>query len=161
MQVTFYALGGNETLWFQASYHLPLFPDIRKQALFAYIDKVYARLYVDAAAAWNGAWPGFGELRKDVGAEIRMMPRPEPFYEGLLWRFRVIGDPGVKRFLIRDCDSVTPALRVRARIEAAWAAQTAALRPDDDALPGTVRPAGSASGTAPARLPADFRAEDV
>ena len=40
--------------------------------LFAYIDKVYARLYVDAAAAWSGAWPGFGEMRKDVGAEIRM-----------------------------------------------------------------------------------------
>jgi len=68
----FYALGGNETVWFQAAYHLPLLPDVRKQLLFAYIDKVYARFYVDAAAAWNGAWPGFGAVRKDVGAEVRM-----------------------------------------------------------------------------------------
>ncbi len=68
----FYALGGNETLWFQAAYHVPLVPDLRKQVLFAYIDKIYARFYVDAAAAWNGGWPGFGEMRKDVGAEIRM-----------------------------------------------------------------------------------------
>ena len=68
----FYALGGNETFWFQAAYHVPLLPDLRRQFLFAYIDKVYARFYVDAAAAWNGAVPGFDEVRKDVGAEIRM-----------------------------------------------------------------------------------------
>ena len=68
----FYALGGNETLWLQAAYHVPLLPDLRKQVLFAYIDKIYARLYVDAASAWSGAWPGVGEMRKDIGAEIRM-----------------------------------------------------------------------------------------
>lgn len=68
----FYALGGNETLWLQASYYLPLLPDLRRQVLFAYFDKLYARLYADAAMAWSGAWPGLGELRKDVGAELRL-----------------------------------------------------------------------------------------
>ena len=68
----FFALGGNETLWFQAAYHVPIFSDLRKQVLFAYFDKLYARVYVDAAAAWNGGWPGFDEVRKDVGAELRM-----------------------------------------------------------------------------------------
>ena len=68
----FFALGGNETLWFQAAYHVPIFSDLRKQMLFAYFDKLYARFYVDAAAAWNGGWPGFDAMRKDVGAELRM-----------------------------------------------------------------------------------------
>lgn len=68
----FFALGGNETVWVQAAYHVPILPDLRKQMLFAYFDKLYARFYVDAAAAWNGAWPGFDAVRKDVGAEVRM-----------------------------------------------------------------------------------------
>lgn len=40
------------------------------------------------------------------GAEVVMRPRPESFFDGLLWRFEVVADPGVGRFLIRDCDSV-------------------------------------------------------
>ncbi len=68
----FYALGGNETLWLQAAYHVPLLPDVRRQMLFAYVDKVYARLYADAAAAWSGPWPGADALRKDLGAELRV-----------------------------------------------------------------------------------------
>jgi Tol biopolymer transport system component len=68
----FYALGGNETLWLQASYKLPLFPRIHRQAAFTYIDKVYARLYADAAMAWSGPWPGLDAVRPDVGAELRV-----------------------------------------------------------------------------------------
>ena len=68
----FYALGGNETLWGQVSYMLPLLPRLRKQIGFLYFDKVYARLYADAAMAWNGAWPGLDAARKDVGAELRL-----------------------------------------------------------------------------------------
>ncbi|HEX7071054.1 MAG TPA: hypothetical protein VF190_09620 [Rhodothermales bacterium] len=68
----FYALGGNETLWLQASYNVPLFPDVGHQVLFAYIDKIYARLYADAAAAWSGSFPGVDAFRKDVGAELRV-----------------------------------------------------------------------------------------
>ena len=68
----FYALGGNETLWGQVSYTLPLLPRLRKQIGFLYFDKIYTRLYADAAMAWNGAWPGLGQARKDVGAELRL-----------------------------------------------------------------------------------------
>src|SRR5690606_39729898 len=68
----FYALGGNETLWLQAAYHFPILPDISRQALFVYFDKLYGRLYADAALAWSGAWPGLGELRRDLGAELRL-----------------------------------------------------------------------------------------
>lgn len=68
----FYALGGNETLWLQASYNFPLIPRIARQLAFAYVDKIYGRVYADAAAAWSGAFPGFGEFRRDVGAELRV-----------------------------------------------------------------------------------------
>jgi hypothetical protein len=67
----FYALGGNETLWLQAGYTFPIFPRIKKQFLFTYIDKMYLKLYGDAAWAWSGSWPGMTNARKDVGAEVR------------------------------------------------------------------------------------------
>ncbi len=68
----FYALGGNETLWFQAAYSLPLFSGIDQQLGFLYLDKLYLRLYADGAMAWNEAWPGLSEVRKDIGAELRL-----------------------------------------------------------------------------------------
>jgi len=40
------------------------------------------------------------------GAEIERRPRPASFFDGLMWRFEVIDDPNVSRFLVRDCDSV-------------------------------------------------------
>ncbi len=68
----FYAMGGNETLWLQGSYLFPLLPSIEKQVMFTYVDKLYARVYADAAAAWNGPLTSPGALRKDVGAELRL-----------------------------------------------------------------------------------------
>lgn len=43
---------------------------------------------------------------RDLDCQIQMRPAPKNFYEGLLWRFEVIDDPTVDRFLVRDCDSV-------------------------------------------------------
>lgn len=68
----FYALGGNETAWLNVSYHLPLLPRIHRQFMFTYIDKLYARVYADGAMAWAGGWPGFSDVRKDIGAELRL-----------------------------------------------------------------------------------------
>jgi Tol biopolymer transport system component len=68
----FYALGGNSTFWIQGSYFFPILPSIRRQVLFIYFDKIYGRVYADAAAAWSGEFEGIGGMRKDVGAEIRM-----------------------------------------------------------------------------------------
>ncbi len=67
----FYALGGNETLWAQASWIVPLVTHANRHAFFTYLDKVYLRLYADAAMAWSGEWPGMSSAKKDVGAEIR------------------------------------------------------------------------------------------
>lgn len=41
-----------------------------------------------------------------LGADLFMMAAPENAFEGLFWRFQVLDDPAVKRFLIRDCDSI-------------------------------------------------------
>ncbi|NNF03822.1 MAG: hypothetical protein HKN17_05085 [Rhodothermales bacterium] len=68
----FYALGGNESVWFQASYTFPLIPRIGRQWGPMYLDKIYLRLYADAAMAWSGDLPGLEEVRKDAGAELRV-----------------------------------------------------------------------------------------
>ena len=68
----FYGMGGNETLWLQGSYLFPLIPRIEKQFMFTYLDKLYARVFADAAAAWSGPLSSPGALRKDVGAELRL-----------------------------------------------------------------------------------------
>jgi len=43
---------------------------------------------------------------KSLNSQVVMRNTPGKFYEGLLWRFEVIDDPSVDRFLVRDCDSV-------------------------------------------------------
>ena len=68
----FYALGGNETLWLQAAYTFPLIPNLNRQFGFLYFDKLYARVYADAASAWTGSVSDVGSFRKDVGAEFRL-----------------------------------------------------------------------------------------
>lgn len=68
----FYALGGNETLWLQGAYTFPLLPDLNRQFGFLYFDKLYARIYADAASAWTGSVTDVGSFRKDVGAELRL-----------------------------------------------------------------------------------------
>ena len=74
----FYALGGNETLWLQAAYTFPLLPNLNRQVGFLYFDKLYARVYADAASAWTGSVSDVGSFRKDIGAELRL--RLSSFY---------------------------------------------------------------------------------
>lgn len=42
----------------------------------------------------------------NAGAEVELMPRLSQYSDGLFWRFLVMDDPAVVRFIIRDCDSV-------------------------------------------------------
>ena len=49
------------------------------------------------------------DCRKNLhqaGAEVVMKPRAQRFVDGLFWRFEVMSDPSVSRFLVRDADSV-------------------------------------------------------
>ncbi len=65
----FYGLGGTETLWVQASWLFPLLPDIKRQVGPIYLDKAFMRLYADGAQVQ----PESRALRKDIGAELRLM----------------------------------------------------------------------------------------
>ena len=40
------------------------------------------------------------------GADIRQMPKRKHLFDGLFWRFLVMSDEKVARYLIRDCDAV-------------------------------------------------------
>ncbi len=41
-----------------------------------------------------------------TGSQVILMPRAQRLADGLFWRFYVMEDPDVTRFLIRDCDSL-------------------------------------------------------
>ena len=52
-----------------ASWTIPVIPDIRRQIGPVYFDKVFMRLYADGARVQ----PASRAIRKDVGAEFRLM----------------------------------------------------------------------------------------
>ncbi|MEM0990183.1 MAG: tetratricopeptide repeat protein [Pseudomonadota bacterium] len=60
---------------------------------------------------------------RDLGAQVQVMPAPERFADGLFWRFRALQDPAVRRFLVRDADSVV-SVRERVAVDAWLAAGT-------------------------------------
>lgn len=75
------------------------------------------RIYHDASLPAESLLPF-----RQAGADLRpVTPRPgEPEYRRLLWRFDVCSDPKVKRFLVRDADSM---LSVKERVAVdAWLA---------------------------------------
>jgi hypothetical protein len=60
-----------------------------------------ARFYVDDSIPAQ-----LREHLQKLGADIVVQPKARNFYDGLMWRFGVIGDQSVQRFLIRDADSL-------------------------------------------------------
>jgi len=65
----FYGLGGTETLWLQTAWTVGVFPDIKRQIGPIYMDKAFMRFYADATRVQ----PESRALRKDIGAELRLM----------------------------------------------------------------------------------------
>ena len=68
------------------------------------------RLYVDSSVP--DAY--LGKLQV-AGAELAFMPAAQRAYDGLFWRFHVVSDPEIDRFLIRDADSLV-SVRERAAV---------------------------------------------
>ena len=54
----------------------------------------------------RGVPPGAIDQLRKLGAEVVPREGPDRLGEGLFWRFEVVGDPAVERFLIRDADSI-------------------------------------------------------
>jgi GR25 family glycosyltransferase involved in LPS biosynthesis len=71
-----------------------------------------ARFYVDGTVPTE-----FTALAEQVGAELCRQPDGQSLRERLCWRFQVANDPGVGRFLVRDCDSVV-SVRERRAVQA-------------------------------------------
>lgn len=69
----------------------------------------HARFHVDATVPEE-----FIALLASLGAQVKPMPAGQSLREKLTWRFLVANDPGVRRFLVRDCDSVVNQREVRA-----------------------------------------------
>lgn len=68
-----------------------------------------ARFYLDDSVPTE-----FVSLLTSLGSEVRMMPSAQSMRQKLCWRFLVANDPGVNRFLVRDCDSVVSTREVNA-----------------------------------------------
>lgn len=68
----FYAIGGNNASWMQVSYQFPIVPKFTRQWGFLAPDKLYGRVYADAATGWTGSSFKVGDIRKDAGAELRL-----------------------------------------------------------------------------------------
>ncbi|MGE0222875.1 MAG: tetratricopeptide repeat protein [Acetobacteraceae bacterium] len=103
-----YCLWGNEP-----RYQVPLLENVRLQPhLFpGWTIRVYHDATVD---------PSYLDTLSRGGAQLRAMALPpnQPVHRKLLWRFDVISDPTVKRFLCRDADSL---LSVKERVAVdAW-----------------------------------------
>lgn len=98
-----YALWGN-----QPRYHVPLLENarIRPHLFPEWIIRVYHDQTVDPAYLAQLAAHG-------VQLVPMRLPLGVPVHRGLLWRFEVIADPNVQRFLIRDADSL---LTVKERV---------------------------------------------
>jgi hypothetical protein len=56
----------------------------------------------------------FISLLQGLGAEVQRMPAGQSLRQKLCWRFLVTNDPGIGRFIVRDCDSVVNQREVRA-----------------------------------------------
>lgn len=103
-----YSLWGNEP-----RYQVPLLENVRIQPhLFPeWTIRVYHDHTVD---------PAYLVELSSRGVQLcsASLPRDVPEYRGLLWRFEAIADPSVRRFLIRDADSL---LTVKERVAVdAW-----------------------------------------
>ena len=57
-----------------------------------------------------------------LGADVQRMPAGQSLRQKLCWRFHVANDPGVGRFLVRDCDSVVNQREVQAVMQ--WQASS-------------------------------------
>lgn len=68
-----------------------------------------ARFHFDASVPEE-----FIALLQGLGAEMQPMPAGQSLRQKLCWRFLVASDPGVGRFLVRDCDSVVSQREVHA-----------------------------------------------
>lgn len=68
----FYAIGGNKYASLNLYYRFPVARNLNFNFLQFYFDKIFFSVFGDAGNAWNGNAMRFKDLKKDIGAEIRL-----------------------------------------------------------------------------------------
>ena len=69
---SFYSIEGRRIALASITYRFPIWRDIGKQLFHVYFDKLYGSVFFDAGKAWNEDTFNFDEVKKDVGAELRL-----------------------------------------------------------------------------------------
>lgn len=69
---SFFALGGNTTLFAQLNYHQPIFEQIHKQIGRFTVDKLFARVFLEAGNGWGGPLEVGNDIKSGIGAELRL-----------------------------------------------------------------------------------------
>ena len=68
----FFALGGDRTAFTSLSYFAPIFKNITKQVGPYTLDKLYARIFLEAGNAWNSPYGTNNSLKTGIGTELRL-----------------------------------------------------------------------------------------
>ncbi|MEO9884781.1 MAG: hypothetical protein ABJR05_13360 [Balneola sp.] len=68
----YFALGGDRTAFTSLSYFAPIFKRITKQVGPYTLDKLYARVFLEAGNAWNSPFGTDNTLKSGIGTELRL-----------------------------------------------------------------------------------------
>jgi Tol biopolymer transport system component len=87
---SFFALGGNTTVFAQLNYHQPLFERIHRQVGRFTIDKLFARFFAETGNGWGGPLGVGNQLKSGLGAELRLSTNsyylfPSRFFLSAAW----------------------------------------------------------------------------
>ncbi|MBD3180041.1 MAG: hypothetical protein GF417_10860 [Candidatus Latescibacteria bacterium] len=68
---SYYSIGGQRTAMARLTYRFPLIRNINRKVLFTYFRSVYAGIFAEAGNGWYRDDFSTGDLKRDVGLEIR------------------------------------------------------------------------------------------
>lgn len=68
----YFALGGDRTAFTSISYFAPILKNITKQVGPYTLDKLYARVFLEAGNAWNSPFGTDNSLKTGIGTELRL-----------------------------------------------------------------------------------------
>lgn len=68
----FYSLGGNDYASLNLTYRFPIWEGIDFRIAHLQFERLYGSIFADIGDAWTGTFPGFDELKRNVGFELRL-----------------------------------------------------------------------------------------
>ena len=68
---SFFALGGSTTAYSTLSWNIPILTDLNKQVNRFTLDKIFARVFMEAGNGWGGPLSVNNSLKTGIGAELR------------------------------------------------------------------------------------------